>query len=145
MPLAPSPARGASAATFAAMCSRRRRVIAFARPLAQRRESLVSMDVLRVLSARNSGEYLGQFDEVAEWIRDERQTTTDDRQFEGLGHDRDAATAELRDSGIHVTHIQAEVVVAGQPQAVAQVRIDRLRNRLRFAVAEQLDVEVVVG
>jgi hypothetical protein len=46
VPLAVSAARGAVAATVAAMCSRRRRVVASVLSSAGRRESLVSIDDL---------------------------------------------------------------------------------------------------
>jgi hypothetical protein len=37
------------------------------------------------------------------------------------------------------------VVAAGEPQAIAEVVVDRLRDRVRNAIAEDLDEEVVVG
>src|SRR5882672_1086489 len=126
-------------ATTASLLARTASVIRAPNP----RDAPVMNQVFMGLFA-GSPDHLGQLDEVAERIRDECQATADDPQLEGLGHDRDAATAELGDGGIQVVHIQAEVVIAGQAQAVAQVGIDRLRNRLRIAVAEQLDVEVVV-
>jgi hypothetical protein len=45
----------------------------------------------------------------------------DGGQLEGLGHDRDAATAQLRDAVIDAVDRKARMTLAGKAHAVAEV------------------------
>src|SRR5262249_44638267 len=95
-------------------------------------------------AAGGSGEYLGQLDEIAEGIAKEGQAPADRWQLERLGHDGDAARAERLDGRVDAGHVQAEMMVAGPLQAVAEVGIGTNVLRGRIAAAQDLDIEVVV-
>src|SRR5262249_33964719 len=91
-----------------------------------------------------SGEHLGQLDEIAEGIAEEGEAPADRGQLERLGHDGDAARAERLDGRVDAGHGQAEMMVAGPFQAVAEVGIGADILRGRIAAAQDLDMEVVV-
>jgi hypothetical protein len=91
-----------------------------------------------------SGKHLGQLDEIAEEIAEEGEAPADRGQLERLGHDGDAARAERLDGGVDAGHGQAEMMVAGPLQAIAEVGIGANILRGRITAAQDLDTEVVV-
>src|SRR5262249_23512550 len=92
-----------------------------------------------------SGEHFGKLDQVAEGVAEEGETAADGGQYERLGDDRHAARAQPLDGLVDTRHVQAEVVIAGVLQAVAEVAVGTDIPRAGVTTAEDLDVEMIVG
>jgi hypothetical protein len=84
---------------------------------------------MTLLILGSSGHHLRQLDQVIPGVREERQTASDHRQLERLGHDVDTPAARLIDGRLDVRDVEAIMVITSQTQRIAQVLVDRLRDR----------------
>ncbi len=64
-----------------------------------------------------------QLDQITEGIAEEGEAAADCQKLERLGHDGDAARPQFLDSGVDACDIQAEMVVAGIFEAIAEIGI----------------------
>src|SRR5262245_61411916 len=87
---------------------------------------------------------LGEFDQVAERVREEGKLAADSIEFERLGHDLDAAGSKVGDGLLNIRHVDAEMVIAGVAETIAKVRIPGRVNRQRIAAAQQFDQESII-
>src|SRR5262249_29866034 len=72
----------------------------------------------------SAGDYLwddlSEFDQVAGRVREEGKLAADGVELERLGHDLDTAGSESGDGLLDIRHVDAEVVIAGVAQTIAE-------------------------
>ena len=92
---------------------------------------------------RPSGAGLGDFDDVAGIVVDERDALRDRRHVERLTEDRHSTSAKHFQGGVEVVDGDAEVVEARRVEAVGE--IGDYRRALRGSTAQKLELRVVMG